>query len=110
MDSIQHEALQRMFINRRLCPWVPDHALFIKAEIAKLEVLEPHDADSFRAFYDKSLAEYEAKNAPLKEEPKADVKEEVKEEVVEPVVLPEEEKAEVVKEPKKAKEPKKKII
>lgn len=64
MDSLQHEALSKMFRNRRLQPGIPEHDLFIKAEIAKLEILEPHDAETFKEFYDKKHAEFEALNAP----------------------------------------------
>ena len=60
MDSQQHEALMKMFYARRLQPAIPEHDVFIKAEIAKLEVLEPKDAESFKEFYGKALKSYEA--------------------------------------------------
>ena len=55
MDSQQHEALVRMFYARRLDPNEPEHALFIEAELRKLEVLEPADGKSYRAFYDSKI-------------------------------------------------------
>lgn len=61
MDNLQHEALQRMFHLRRLQPWNEEHALFIKGELAKLEVIDKHDFENFKAFYDKLMDEHSKK-------------------------------------------------
>ncbi len=58
MDSITHAALLRHFNDRRLHPHIPEHALFIRGEIAKLEVVDPSAAASFKAFYDEKLVAY----------------------------------------------------
>ena len=58
MDSHQHAALVRLFAARRLLPWVPEHHTFIKAELAKLEVLEPKDAESYKSFYEGLMQKY----------------------------------------------------
>lgn len=58
MDSLQLQALQRLFEAQRLDPSVPEHALFIEGELAKLKVMEPDKAKSHKAFYDKKLADY----------------------------------------------------
>lgn len=52
-----------MFHARRLLPWIPEHAVFIAGEIAKLDILDPHDAETFKSFYSKVLEEYRAANA-----------------------------------------------
>lgn len=58
MDNHQHQALTTMFYARRLDPSNSEHAMFIKAEIAKLEVLDPHDSESFKTFYDEKTKQY----------------------------------------------------
>lgn len=104
MDSHQHAALLRMFQARRLMPWIPEHAIFIAGEIAKLEILDPHDAENFRSFYSKTLEDYRTANTPeVQEEPVVEAKEEPKEVTEVP-------KAEVVEEPKVEKKKKKKLI
>lgn len=40
---------------------MPEHDIFIRGELAKLEVLEPHDYESFKAFYDQKREEYKRK-------------------------------------------------
>ena len=67
MDSIQHEALRKMFLAKRLQPGIPEHDLFIEAELAKLKVLEPHDYESFKEYYDMKKKEFESKPAELVE-------------------------------------------
>lgn len=118
MDSHQHEALTKMFYSRRLQPSIPEHDIFINAEIAKLAVLEPKDAQSFAEFYDKVQKSHEDALALEKENEKAQLAaqtkeiqeeqearkepkvEEPKEEIVESVEI-QEEKEEVIKKPKK---------
>lgn len=63
MDSKQHEALVRMFYQRRLDPSNEEHALFIKGEIAKLQILDGHDAESFEEFYNKRQVQNDEKLA-----------------------------------------------
>ena len=58
MDSIQYEALRKMFNDKRLHPWIPEHEIFIKGELAKLAVTEPKDAASYKAFYDEKMKKY----------------------------------------------------
>lgn len=70
MDSHQHEALRRLFHDRRLHPWVPEHDLFIRAELAMQEVLDPSAAANFKAFYEQKMVDYLA--AQKAEEPKGE--------------------------------------
>lgn len=46
-----------MFISKRLHPWVPEHAVFIKGELAMLEVTDPSAAATYRAFYEQKALE-----------------------------------------------------
>ena len=99
MDAIQHEALQRHFLARRLHPWIPEHAIFIKGELAKLDVLDKHDAESFRAFYEEKMEKYREEHP---EEFKKEEEEKKKEEVkIEEPKIEEELKVEEKKAPKK---------
>ena len=58
-----------MFVARRLNPAVPEHKVFIDAEIAKLKVLEPKDAVGYEEFYQKRMDEYLASH-PVESSPK----------------------------------------
>lgn len=58
MDCLQYEALRRHFETRRLHPWIPEHELFIRGEIAKLEVTDPTAAVSFEEFYEQKMETY----------------------------------------------------
>lgn len=60
MDSLQYAALLKHFNDSRLHPWIPEHAIFIKGEIAKLEVTDPTAAASFKKFYESKMEKYEA--------------------------------------------------
>ncbi len=61
MDNHQQAALLNLFGQYRLSPMEPEHKLFIDAEIAKLEILDPVNAESFKKFYDGKMAELQAK-------------------------------------------------
>ncbi len=63
MDAHQHAALLRLFGERRLDPTVPEHNLFIRGQLAMLELTNPGDAANFKAFYDEKLATSLAKQA-----------------------------------------------
>ena len=67
MDSLNYEAHQKMFIARRLHPWIPEHDLFIRGEIAKLEVTDPTAASSYGSFYGESMQKYIEENMPVEE-------------------------------------------
>ncbi len=90
MDHLQHEALCKMFAARRLQPNIPEHALFIEAELAKMKVLEPHDYKGFKEFYDRVKEEYtpptpiEHRTAGIPETVVAKVEEKVEEKKEEP--------------------------
>ncbi len=56
--SHQYEALLRLFVAQRLHPWIPEHDLFIKGEIAKLEVTDPSNAESQKKFYAEKMQKY----------------------------------------------------
>ena len=62
MDSLEYEAHLRLFNARRLHPWLPEHALFIAGELAKLEVVDKTAAVNFREFYEKKMDDYEHEN------------------------------------------------
>lgn len=53
-----YEAHLRLFNARRLHPWLSEHDVFIRGELAKLEVTDPSAAQSHREFYEKKLQEY----------------------------------------------------
>ena len=59
MDSHQHAALTRMFEQRRLMPWVPEHKVFIDGQLAMLKVTNEHDYNSAKDFYDKLLKNHQ---------------------------------------------------
>lgn len=67
MDSHQHAALSRLFIARRLDPSVPEHAVFIAGELAKLKIINSHDYETYNDFYTKRM---EARNEAIKAEEK----------------------------------------
>lgn len=48
----------RLFREGRLSPWEPEHAKWIKQELASLEIDDPEDAARFRDLYEKRLADY----------------------------------------------------
>jgi hypothetical protein len=68
MDNLQLEALRRMFYAYRMIPWAPEHELFIKGELAKLEVLEPSSAKAFKDFYEKRMQDHLALQEPVTQE------------------------------------------
>ena len=59
MDAHQHAALTRLFAANRLDPSVPEHAIFIAGELAKLKITDKHDYETKKAFYDQKLKEWE---------------------------------------------------
>lgn len=69
-----------MFYKSRLQPLVPEHDLFIEAELAKLKVLDKHDYENFKAIYDKKRKELLPNT--VKVEEKVEIEEEVKAETV----------------------------
>lgn len=68
MDSLQYEALTKLFHSKQLVPWVPEHKLFIEAKIKELELLDPGDAEAYREFYGNFLASHLAETAPAESE------------------------------------------
>lgn len=71
-----YEMQLKLFQTMRLHPWIPEHKIWIEQEIAKLAVVDKTAADTFRADYDKKLAEYKTLNPDPQEQ--VEVKEEVK--------------------------------
>lgn len=47
----------------RMFPWMPEHKAFIDAEIAKLSVLDPKEAEFMRKQYDEKMAKHEEAEA-----------------------------------------------
>src|SRR3990167_9441675 len=64
MDNLQYEALRTMFHARRLHPWIPEHSIFIEAQLAQLKILEPKDYEGFKEFYDQKLKNYKVEPEP----------------------------------------------
>jgi hypothetical protein len=65
-----------------LHPWIPEHAIFIRGELAKLEVTDPTAAASFKQFYEEKMDKYESEQ-PKEPEPVEVEKKEEQPEVVE---------------------------
>lgn len=57
----------RLFREGRLSPWEPEHSLWIKQELATLQLEDPEDAERFRKLYEDKAAEHEGKSAPVVE-------------------------------------------
>jgi len=92
--SLQGIDADRLLREGRLNPLEPSQALYIKAELAKLAISEPDEAERLTALYDKRTAEFEQVETPV-EQPV------VTEEVVEENTEEETPVEEVVEKPKR---------
>lgn len=116
MSDPNYDAKLRIFGQIRMHPWIPEHKLFIDAQLAMMDVMEPERAESIRKQYEDKMKAYLSEQITQKEAEKEElvaqiepeeVKEEVKEEKVEEVETDVKEVEEVKEEkPKRGRKPK----